>query len=137
LKSSSTLKSDFIGQITGIWENTEKKTWKLEEKQGEHRPETVEDKKFKTKKKRKKTPRNLRDAAFCSASSSLAMLRFGGVATGAVASSVAEGVAQAFKASVQKGQELRRGQGWHFCSYPRRISLYIYIYIYVYIYISI
>ncbi|CAL1126400.1 unnamed protein product [Cladocopium goreaui] len=53
--------------------------------------------------------RNLRDAAFCSASSSLAMLRFGGVATGAVASSVAEGVAQAFKASVQKGQELRRG----------------------------
>ena len=55
------------------------------------------------------------------------MLRFGGVATGAVASSVAEGVAQAFKASVQKGQELRRGQGWHFCSYPRRISLYIYL----------
>ena len=38
------------------------------------------------------------------------MLRFGGVATGAVAGSVAEGVAQALKASVQKGQELRRGQ---------------------------
>ena len=92
--------------------------------------------KIQNKKKRKKTPRNLRDAAFCSASSSLAMLRFGGVATGAVASSVAEGVAQAFKASVQKGQELRRGQGWHFCSYPRRISLYIYICIYIYIYLS-
>ena len=53
----------------------------------------------------------MRDAAFCSASSSLAMLRFGGVATGAVAGSVAEGLAQALKASVQKGQELRRGQG--------------------------
>eukprot|EP00435_Cladocopium_sp_Y103_P053366 s610_g17.t1 len=53
--------------------------------------------------------RNLRDAAFCSASSSLAMLRFGGVATGAVAGSVAQGVAEALKASVQKGQELRRG----------------------------
>lgn len=111
--------------------HTEKKTWKLEEKQGEHRPETVEDKKIKTKQKHppKEKPRNLRDAAFCSASSSLAMLRFGGVATGAVASSVAEGVAQALKASVQKGQELRRGQGWHSCSYPRRISLYIYIYL--------
>jgi len=37
------------------------------------------------------------------------MLRFGGVVTGAVASTVAKGVTQAVAASAAKGQELRRG----------------------------
>ena len=58
---------------------------------------------------RLQTFRTLRSAAVSSASSSLAMLRFGGVVTGAVAGTVAKGVTQAVAASAAKGQELRRG----------------------------
>ncbi|CAK8998485.1 unnamed protein product [Durusdinium trenchii] len=64
--------------------------------------------------------RNLFGAAASSAGCSLAMLRFGGMATGAAAGTLAEGLVMTTRAAVAKGKEIRDGKdGYQFGDFTK------------------